>query len=71
MDIIAKVDQLEIQMVEKFQQQKKSEEEINQLRSNNVYQKEVVRLEQVIEILEKERQDLVESFKEKTDDNET
>ena len=56
----AQCDRLERQFFEKSQQQKRSDDEIKQLRENNAYRREVVRLEQLVEMLEAEKSKLME-----------
>ena len=55
-----KNEKLSDQLLERFQLQKKAEMEIEQLRDDSSYRREVVRMEKVIEGLEAEKVDMIE-----------
>ena len=60
--LLSLCEQLQKQMAEKYQQQKKSDDEIKQLRSTNTYRQEVIRLEKFIENLETEKSEMRENL---------
>lgn len=57
--LTAQCDNLGKQLFEKMQQQKKADQEIKNLRENNEYRKEVLRLEQIVDDLETDKKNLV------------
>ena len=59
----ADCENLQQQLFEKAQQQKVSGDRIRQLENDNTYRKEVQRLEEKIQVLEKERGDMIEDLK--------